>query len=502
MSISVKAELIKGLFHNEDVTNFFWYNSLPDGKIGETIDRYVDEMAKAGVNVFLCNTNARRTDYRSLVWDAFWDGYDPAGTDDQPFLKAIPRSEAAAYRKGIGRMLAVHQAGIDYPARVIERCRHDKISPWISLRMNDCHCNDIPDHPFHGSFWKKNPQFRRQNVSGYFATCLDYAHPEVLEYFESLIAETLERYDIDGLELDFMREPYLFSAGKEAEGATILTQWMRHIRKLTAEAAAKRGHLILLGVRVPSRPEVAVGWGLDAITWAKEGLIDVLVVTPRWATLEFDMPIQQWRERLRGSRVTLAGGLELLYRPCSDGTPSIVTPEQAVGAAFSVLSRGADAVYLFNYFQDTTGWPRPAYLSTLKAMDSLDSLQSLPRCIGVTFRDITGPGESYRPPLPATGRELVFPMEIGPVQQTNRACEVLIGFAPSPDSPITVPTAQVNGQTCTVRDDTTKDGLRLVRFKVPAAAMTEAGSCVIKISGKDQDTVTVRRVEVSVQKPG
>ena len=212
-------------------------------------------------------------------------------------------------------MLAVHKQGIDYPGRVVERCRHRGISPWITLRMNDCHLNDIPDHPFHGSFWKKNPQLRRKNCSGYFATCLDYAAPEVRNYYKALVAESLERYDIDGLELDFMREPYLFSAGRESEGASILTGWMREVRKLTTEAAAKRRHPVHLGVRVPSRPEVASAMGLDALTWAKEGLIDLLVVTPRWATLEFDMPIHQWRQMLKKSKVTLAGGLEVLYQP-------------------------------------------------------------------------------------------------------------------------------------------------------------------------------------------
>ena len=42
---------------------------------------------------------------------------------------------------------------------------------------------------------------------------------EVRDYYKALIVESLDRYDIDGLELDFMREPYLFSAGKETEGA-------------------------------------------------------------------------------------------------------------------------------------------------------------------------------------------------------------------------------------------------------------------------------------------
>ncbi|HEX5445866.1 MAG TPA: hypothetical protein VFW87_18710, partial [Pirellulales bacterium] len=283
----------KQLYYNQDSTQFFM-SEIPAGKAGETIDRYVDEIADAGVTVFFCNTNARRTNYRSSAWEAFWDGYDPSGPDDQPFLAPVPPEQSPAFRKLIHNMLKVHQEGVDYPARVIARCRQRKMSPWISLRMNDCHYNDVPNHPFHGSFWVKNPQLRRQNCTGYFASCLDFAQREVRDYYMALIEETLDRYDVDGLELDFMREPYLFSANKEKEGTPILTAWVRDVRQRTNEAAVKRGHPIRLGVRVPSRPETALGMGLDAVAWAQEGLIDLLVVTPRWATLEFGMAIPEW----------------------------------------------------------------------------------------------------------------------------------------------------------------------------------------------------------------
>ena len=82
-----------------------------------------------------------------------------------------------------------------------------------------------------------------------------------------MIVETLARYDIDGLELDFMREPYLFSKGKEQEGGSILTTWVREIRGLTDAAAKRRGHPVKLGVRVPSSPQTALGLGFDAPAW-------------------------------------------------------------------------------------------------------------------------------------------------------------------------------------------------------------------------------------------
>ncbi len=83
---------------NEDSTNFFFYHDILPGEAGQTVDRYVDVLAGAGVRTLFCNTNARRTNYHSDVWGAFWDGYDPAGPDDQPFLAPIPQADRKNWR--------------------------------------------------------------------------------------------------------------------------------------------------------------------------------------------------------------------------------------------------------------------------------------------------------------------------------------------------------------------------------------------------------------------
>jgi hypothetical protein len=499
-TVALGAQPGNRLYYNQDDTDFFWSSQIPAGKAGETLDRFVDGIAGAGVTVFLCDVNARRTNYRSRVWDAYWDGYDPAGPDDQPFLAPIPRADVAAYRKGIGNMLAVYQQGVDYPARVIQRCRHDKMSPWITLRMNDCHENNIPAHPFHGSFWVKNPQLRRKNCTGYFATCLDYANPEVRAFYMSLIAEALDRYDPDGLELDFMREPYVFSADKEREGAPILTGWMREVRRWVGDAATRRGHPIRLSVRVPSRPEVAVAMGLDAIAWAKEGLIDVLVTTPRWATLEFDLPITQWRQALGDAKVALLGGLEVLYRPVPGGPASTVSPALAIGAATSVLSQGADAVYLFNYFPGT--FPPPAYQGTLQAMVSLESVQKLPRRVGVTYCDITAPGERYLPPLPATGKDATFRIRLGPVLDRHWLCDVVLGIAFAPGTVGSALSVRVNGTPCQfLSEEPSKGELRLTSFRVPASALKSTEVHEVKVASQEQAPVSIRQVEMFLRPP-
>jgi len=489
---------LTGLLHNEDCTNFFVCQDFPAGKTGEVVDRYVDVLADSGVSVLMCNTSSRRTNYRSKVWEAFWDGYDPNGPDDQPFLMPLPPEQRRRYRTWVGNMLALHHEGVDYPARVIQRCRARGVAPWISIRMNDVHCSDNLDHPFHSALWRK-PELFRQGHPGYFARALDYAHAEVRDHYLALIKETLERYDIAGLELDFMREPYLFSKGREAEGRQILAGWLREIRTLAKSAAKRRGHAVLLGVRVPSCPDAAFELGLDAPSWAKEGLVDLVVVAPRWATLEFSMPLEKWRGLL-GDRVTLAGGLEVLYRPDPAAPPRTVSSAEATGAAVAVLSGGADAVYLFNYFQNgSPGWPLPEYQRTLKAFSCMTELLKLPRRHAVTYRDVTFPGEDYHAPLPASGAHLSFELPLGPVPgaewQIESQVEVLACTAED-----RLPLVYLNGIAGKrLRNETLKNGNRLVTNAFPGTALSGKKRDVLAVKAVGHEPVKVARVEMAIR---
>jgi len=484
-----------GLLHNEDCTTFFDSQTFPAGKAGEITDRYVDVLAEAGVSVLFCNTNARRTNYPSDVWQSFWDGYDPDGPDDQPFLAGLPEEQRKHYRKRIHKIFGFHRQGVDYPARMIQRCRRHGISPWISLRMNDVHCNDNLDHPFHSDLWRK-PEYFRKGHPGYYARALDYAHPEVRNHYQALIVETLERYDVDGLELDFMREPYLFSKGEEQAGSEILTRWLEGIRQLVDQAAARRGHPIKIGVRIPFHPETTLGLGLDAPSWAKEGLVDLVVTAPRWGTLHFDMPLGGWRELL-GDRVTLAGGLDMNYQPYPGGPRRVVDPEYAAGAAVSVLAGGADIVYLFNYFQHGLPWSIPEYQHTLRAFSSLDEVCKLPRRHGVTYRDVVVPGEHYRAPLPASGRELSFNLPLGPKPPADWEAQAIIELA-SHGTEGEAPAVAVNGVACALRcTDAQDNSNRVLSYSVPLSALPGHNNDRIAITAKTKP-IKVLRVEARI----
>ena len=494
------------LFHNEDCTNFFHSHELATVDGGAAIDAYVDLVADAGVTAFLCNTNAARVNYASNAWEPYWAGLQaPAAGISQ---SANNHHSPAAQNQMSLNMLALHQQGIDYPARVLNRCRERGLSAWISLRMNDVHSQDMPDHPRHSTFWRQNPHLRRQGYEGYYSRALDYEHAEVRDHYMRLIDETLDRFDIDGLELDFLREPYLFSRGREAHGQVILTDWIAQVRQRVRVAQQRRGHRIQLGVRVPSRPDVAMAFGLDAVTWARRQLVDLITVGPRWATLEYDMPLTDWRLRLADTAVTLLGGLDVLIRPFRSANQRGVRPDEALGAAAQVMHQGAQGIYLFNYFPngsatgDASWWSPQTYLATLQAMTSSTTLFQQPRRHVVTFNDVKSPDGnegwgSGHPQLPAEGQAIALTLPTGPQPADHWQAELALQFAAPPQA---TPAVTVNGLPLNMIAPAADPPANHGRWVIPVAALREDTN-QITIRAADDQCLTVVWTDITLIPP-
>ena len=267
------------------------------------------------------------------------------------------------------------------------------------------------------------------------------------------------------------------------------------MRSLCGKAAKRLGHPVKLGCRVPSTPETARRLGTDGVAWAREGLIDLLVPTPFWASCEFDMPIATWRRLLDGTRTTLAGGIEVRYHPFPGAPARHMSAELATGAAMAVLKGGADAVYLFNYFGVGHGlakqWGAERYNQVVKAMGSIETLDKLPRRHALTYRDVRAPGEPADHALPATGIGCSFRIQTGPKPSPQRKVEVLFELKDVPAKP---PRARVNGVRCP--NPPRQDDKAFV-YTVPAKAFADEAH-VIAVEVADGKPVTIVRVEFAV----
>ncbi len=127
-----------GLLLNEDCTNFFYYQTSRRERPAKSWTATWMCWPGPAWSVLLCNTNARRTNYRSGVWEAFWTATIPTAPTTSRFLAAVPQEGRKTFRKLVGNMLEVHRQGVDYPGRMIQalppsrhhavesRCRNER----------------------------------------------------------------------------------------------------------------------------------------------------------------------------------------------------------------------------------------------------------------------------------------------------------------------------------------------------------------------------------------
>ena len=266
-----------------------------------------------------------------------------------------PENGVRDTRRRLDSTYRLAQLGINFHERAFARCRKHGIGRWASIQMNDVHDCDREDSPLLSTFYKQQRAEGKLRVAyrarSWQDRALDWARPEVREHYLKLVREVLGFEGLEGLELDWMRFGYHFQIGRELEGGEELRDWIGEVRRLCAEEEKRKRRRVHLGVRVPSDPETARNLGMDAVAWARAGLVDLVVPTPFWATCEFNMPLHAWRRMLDGTGAQLAGELEIRYQPCPGGPARMMSPELAAGAAAAVFATGAQ-IYLFNYFAE------------------------------------------------------------------------------------------------------------------------------------------------------
>jgi hypothetical protein len=238
--------------------------------------------------------------------------------------------------------------------------QHGLESFW-TLRMNDIHDAWTPAFV---SDWKRQAPGRVMSTlekSRQFDdrrrlwSLVDFEHPDVQPRMVAIIEEVLQNYDVDGVELDFMRAPFYFRTAYEGQSATeaqvgILTQLVHAIRSLVLRESEKQRKPLLLSVRVPSTVELCRRIGIDIAAWLQAGLIDVLALGGGYIT--FDLPAKQLIELGHKHDVPVYPCLSqsgLMYRP-PRGESTKQPPEAWFGAASRLWADGADGIYSFNLF--------------------------------------------------------------------------------------------------------------------------------------------------------
>jgi hypothetical protein len=229
----------------------------------------IDEIAGTGVDTFVYGSG----DGPTMLHDT--QVGEVRGARLETFSQAEPSilwglSSWRAYEN----IMSLIDRGLD-PMKVLLDRAHDKgLEFFASLRM--AHNSDPKDADIahNGQFKIDHPEWCLRGRGKYN---FNWVHPQVRAERLGLIDETVNRYDIEGLEVDWVFNPFFFQEGEVEQNSHILTEFMRDARRSVDKAAQKRGRPMALGARVLPTLDGNLAAGLDVATWIREDLLDFVV---------------------------------------------------------------------------------------------------------------------------------------------------------------------------------------------------------------------------------
>ncbi len=315
----------------------------------EMLKASVDEAAGADVHLLQPNT----------MWVPWWPSKVYPLAEHHKWWLAYFHLDPA---RDHVRIPPVHQYilnGGDPIQVFIERCRRRGQAAFLSARLNDAHHlqfvqRDKNKKAMHCicRFYAEHPEYRLgPDVNDWSQHVQNWAIPEVLAYKLSLIKELIARYDLDGLELDFMRHPYYFRLDQTtlAQRVRIMTDFVRQVREALD---AKPGRRRWLCARVPCFVRLHDDLGVDLQEMVDAGL-DMINLSAFYFTQQMNdvalvremapeacVYVEMCHCTMTGRSVGGYGDNRIFRR---------TTDQQFYTTAHLAYRRGADGVSLFNF---------------------------------------------------------------------------------------------------------------------------------------------------------
>ena len=214
------------------------------------------------------------------------------------FYALAPSFQSKSWRLLASRVKEMISAGNDPPRVLTEHGHKSGLDVFCAFRMNDSHDGRIVEKARLGPVLQ-NGQFIEENISSYIckfkrehpelligeheeltqlcSIAFDYSHQTVRDFRLALIEEACQKYDIDGIELDFLRHPIYFKPGQEQANMDLMTELISKVRSVLDRIGQSRGKYLTLAVRTLVPLEASRSIGLDVEAWLQAGFLDVLI---------------------------------------------------------------------------------------------------------------------------------------------------------------------------------------------------------------------------------
>ena len=235
--------------------------------------------------------------------------------------------------------------GVDVAQQLVENSHRHKLEVFWEHRLNGADREADVRTPAHPPLKVQHPEWLLPD--GWWKPGLwNFAVPEVRRHKVNVLREVAQRYNLDGINLDFGRHPPFLPKGQQWEQREALTDFVRQVRLMLQEVADERERPFLLSVRVADTLAGCHFDGLDLETWVQLNLIDMIVIGTR--SIEVDMP--GFQRITRGTHVKLYPCIDQHHSP--DGYHAIADPRFLRGLAANWWHQGADGIATFNFWNE------------------------------------------------------------------------------------------------------------------------------------------------------
>lgn len=317
--------------------------------VHKSIQATVDEVAGTAVDIHLLSASFTwvpwwRSEFYSM--DAHWDWF-------RRVFENVESPDAISNY--------VLEGG-DFLEAFIEHCRLRDQLPFVSFRLNDHHNLDLEGEDMtaigvrHRSrFYHMFPEYRLgTNPNSRHERVLNWAIPEVRGHILSFIHEVISKYEIGGLELDFMRHTVRFPPDVDRrERDNIVREFIKDVRFLLDEKSNDESYLWLVA-RLPVYLSSYRTVGVELEDLSEVG-VDMVVLAETFHT-EQQGDYAEIKRRLPDTSVYLemthAGSTPIRRSdlwPSGRLGPQLTTDSQFYTTAHLAYTHGLDGVSLFNF---------------------------------------------------------------------------------------------------------------------------------------------------------
>ena len=322
----------------------------------------------------------------------------------------------------------------------VDRCRKTKQAAFISFRLNDAHHKEFAfpkpgDKPGTSlgmsvtRHYVEHPEFILKPGSKRGADVVqNWIYREVRAQKLALLTELCENYDLDGIELDFMRFDSFFDQAKTTrdQRCAVITGFIKQVRELL-NRTERDGQPRWLCARVPCLMKGLDALGIDLKALVAAGLDMVNVSASYFTTQQMDLAFIRQQSEGAALYIELCHSIEngpKLTAGYDTFAFRRATKEQMQTTAHLGYARGAQGVSLFNfaYYREHGGAGRGPFceppFEIIKGLGDPAYLARQPQHWFIA----PGWNSAYvRPPLLprklGAGQKAVFHMQLAPPQQ-------------------------------------------------------------------------------------